>query len=270
MLRTTVTGTMSGPPVSVILTTRDRPRFLAVALRCYKHQTYPHRELIVVDDGEEFPVAEQTVAALGGRLLHVEPGTPLGTKLNRGVEMARGPLCQKMDDDDWYAPRFLETMIGSVVSNRQRVCRPTLAFLMPFLFFDVARWEVRRSVDINAPGATLLFAREDWETGPFRPVRFDEDVWYVLDQLECGVTVLPVRALELFMAVRHRGASRDRGHTWTHQGNGEALEDYLGRRPLIAEGPEGLLPAWALQFYREVQRDSQRGGARSEPTRRRA
>ncbi len=99
---------------------------------------------------------------------------------------ARGPLCQKMDDDDWYAPRFLETMIDSVVANRQQVCRPTLAFLMPFLFFDVARWEVRRSIDVNAPGATLLFAREDWEARPFRPVRFDEDVWYLLDQLRRG------------------------------------------------------------------------------------
>src|SRR5215216_5164074 len=152
-----VTGAMAGPSVSVILTTRDRPRFLAVALRCYAHQTYPRRELIVVDDGEEFPVDEQVVATLGGRLVRLAPGTPLGTKLNRGLEIARGPLCQKMDDDDWYAPRFLETMIHSVVSNHQQVCRPTLAFLMPFLFFDVARWEIRRSIDVNAPGATLLF-----------------------------------------------------------------------------------------------------------------
>jgi glycosyltransferase involved in cell wall biosynthesis len=261
---------MSGPPVSVILTTRDRPRFLSVALRCYAHQTYPHRELIIVDDGEEFPVDEQSVATLGGRLVRLDPGTPLGTKLNRGVEISRGPLCQKMDDDDWYAPRFLETMIGSVVSNRQQVCRPTLAFLMPFLFFDVARWQVRRSVDINAPGATLLFAREDWEAWPFRPVRFDEDVWYLLDHLKRGGTVLPVRAPEIFLAVRHRGASQDRGHTWTHQGNGEALEDYLGRRPLFAEGPEGLLPEWALQFYRELQRDLLSSEAQVEPTRLRA
>ena len=246
---------MTGPFVSVILTTRDRPRFLAVALRCYAHQTYPHRELIVVDDGEDFPVDEHAVATLGGRLVRLDPGTPLGTKLNRGVEISRGPLCQKMDDDDWYAPRFLETMIGSVESNRQEVCRPTLAFLMPFLFFDVARWEIRRSVEINAPGATLLLGRDDWGDSPFRPVRFDEDVWYLLDHLKQGGTVVPVLAPETFLAVRHRGASQDRGHTWTHQGDGEPLEDYLGRRPLFTAGPEGLLPDWALRFYSELQRD---------------
>jgi glycosyltransferase involved in cell wall biosynthesis len=255
------------PSVSVILTTRDRPRFLAVALACYQHQTHSRRELIVVDDGDAFPADEASVAAVGGRLLRVEPGTPLGAKLNHGLEAARGPLCQKMDDDDWYAPRFLETMISSVLESRREVCRPSLAFLMPFLFFDVARWEVRRSVDANAPGATLLFGREEWEARPFRPVRFDEDVWFLLDQTDAGVTAVPVRALECFLAVRHQGAGRDRGHTWTHQGNGERLEAYMARRPLHEGGPEALLPAWALAFYRALRREllSNGGTAASGP-----
>src|SRR4051794_33498707 len=90
------------PLISVIITTRDRPYLLPVALTCYQHQTYPRRELIVVDDGEEFPADAARVAAVGGRLIRVEPGTPLGTKLNAGVEAADGRFCQKMDDDDWY------------------------------------------------------------------------------------------------------------------------------------------------------------------------
>jgi glycosyltransferase involved in cell wall biosynthesis len=246
---------LGAPAVSVVLTTRNRPRFLSVALACYRHQTYPRRELIVVDDGDEFPVDEAAVDAAGGRLVRVEPGTPLGTKLNRGVEAARGPLCQKMDDDDWYAPRFLETMVAAFLADRREVCRPSIAFLMPFLFFDVARWEVRRSIAVNAPGATLLFAREEWEARPFRPVRYDEDVWFLLDQLRLGAAALPVRAPELFLAVRHQGVGRDRGHTWTHQGDGEQLEAYLARRPLREGGPEALLPDWALAFYRELRRE---------------
>jgi glycosyltransferase involved in cell wall biosynthesis len=243
------------PLVSVILTTRDRPRLLPIALACYRHQTYPRRELIVVDDGEEFPANADRVAAVGGRLIRVEPATPLGTKLNRGVEAARGRFCQKMDDDDWYAPRFLETMVSSVRASWRVVCRPTIAFLMPFLFFDVARWEVRRSIRVNIPGATLLFGRDDWETRPLRPVRSDEDVWFVLDQTGAGVTPLPVRAPELFLAVRHRGASRNRAHTWTHQMSGQTLEAYLAQRPLYEGGPEALLPKWALAIYRELRRD---------------
>jgi glycosyltransferase involved in cell wall biosynthesis len=256
-----VSDERDAPLVSVILTTRDRPRFLPVALACYEHQTYPARELIVVDDGDEFPANAAGVAAVGGRLIRVAPGTPLGTKLNRGVDAAGGRFCQKMDDDDWYAPRFLETMVSSVLASWRVVCRPTVAFLTPFLFFDLARWEVRRSVPTNIPGATLLFGRDEWEARPLRPVRRDEDVWFVLDQTREGVSALPVRAPELFLAVRHRGARLDRGHTWTHQVSGQALEEHLARRPLYHRGPEALLPKWALATYRELRRDLLAGAA---------
>src|SRR5581483_2994562 len=95
------------PFVSVLLTTRDRPRLLPVALACYRQQTYPNRELIVVDDGGRVPADRSAVEAVGGRLLRVAPGAWLGEKLNVGAEAARGALCQKMDDDDWYGPDFL-------------------------------------------------------------------------------------------------------------------------------------------------------------------
>jgi glycosyltransferase involved in cell wall biosynthesis len=246
------------PRVSVILTTRDRPRLLEVALACYRHQTYPRRELIVVDDGATFPADAAAVTVAGGRLIRVEPGMPLGAKLNRGVSEARGSLCQKMDDDDWYAPQFLETMVGALLARSKVICRPALAFLMPFLFFDVARWEVRRSIDNNAPGATLLFAREDWQERPFRAVRQDEDVWFLRDQVHAGLSPCPVQGLETFLAVRHGGSTGgtlDRGHTWTRQGNGQLLEDYLRERPLHTKGPAALLPAWALAFYQGLRHD---------------
>lgn len=243
------------PLVSVILATRDRPRLLGLALRYYRDQTYPRRELIVVDDGELFPVDREAIAALDGRLIRMEPGTPLGTKLNAGVELAKGTLCQKMDDDDWYAPTFMEKMTAAVLAAQAEVCRPTIAFLVPFLFFDVAKWEIRQSHASNAPGATLLFSRETWEVRQFRPLFQDEDVWFFLDQLRWGATVLPVRALEDFLAVRHRGATLDRGHVWTHQHDGSTLEDNLKLRPLYVRQPEDLLPEFALKVYRELQQE---------------
>src|SRR4051794_28154272 len=101
------------PLVSVVLATHERPAFLPLALACYRQQTYPNRELIVVDDGADYPVAAADVAACGGRLLRYEPGTPLGAKINLGLRQAAGPLCLKMDDDDWYAPDFLNTLVAA-------------------------------------------------------------------------------------------------------------------------------------------------------------
>lgn len=240
------------PLVSVVMATRDRPRLLSVALRCYQHQTYPRRELIVVDDGVDHPADESAVVAAGGRLVCAAAGTPLGAKLNLAVAAARGRFCQKMDDDDWYAPSFMATMMAGLLASFRVTCTPTVAFLMPFLFFDVARWEVRRSLDNNAPGATFLFAREDWEERPFRGVQFDEDTWFLLDHLHAGGSYLPISGLETFLAVRHTGSRGERGHTWTHQATGQVMEAHMRERRLYASTPEALLPAWALDVYREL------------------
>jgi len=255
MSHTVKSPALAQPLVSVILTTRDRPSLLAIALACYQHQTYPHRELIVVDNGEAYPVDQAQVEAYGGRLLRVAPETTLGAKLNCGIQEARGALCQKMDDDDWYAPSFIESMVAAILGSNKGVCRPEVAGLSPFLFFDVALWEVRRSVDRNIPGATLLFHRDDWLERPFRDVLGDEDTWFMLDQMREGRTILPVHRPEIFLAVRHTGGTRNRHHTWTHQWDGRTLEAYLQERPLHPGGPEAVLPAWALASYRELQRD---------------
>src|SRR5262249_43541809 len=137
------------PLVSVVLTTRNRPRFLTVALACFRHANYPNRELIVVDDGDVHPVDAAKVDAAGGRLIRVAPGTTIGEKLNRGLQDARGTWCQKMDDDDWYGPGFLDAMIAAIADSRAELCKPLVAFVMPFLFFEVTSWEVRQSLVNN-------------------------------------------------------------------------------------------------------------------------
>lgn len=243
----------------MVLATRDRPRFLPLALAGYRQQTYPHRELIVVDDGDRFPAAEEAVAQAGGRLLRVAPGTPLGSKLNAGIAVARGQLIQKIDDDDWYGPTFLAAMVDTLRARWATVCRPTLVFLSPFLFFDVGAWRMHRSRRGHLPGATLLFPRDLWEEAPFRPLPGDEDVWFLLDHARLGATAATADAIETYLAVRHAGLGADRGHTWTHQGTGVPLEDEVRRLDVYGRPPEALLPDWALAAYRSLRGDGVMG-----------
>lgn len=243
------------PLVSVILTTRDRPRFLAIALRCYAHQSYENRELIVVDDGDSFPVDPARVAEAGGRVIRVAHGSSIGAKLNAGIETARGHLCQKMDDDDWYGPRFLERLVERRLAVQSDLCLPLMTFMMPFLFFELEPWEIRRSIDRNVPGATLMFDRDDWRERPFRDLARDEDVWFYHDHTRLGTRSVPIDDIDIYLAVRHHGISGDRGHTWTHQHGQQTLEEYLRSRPLHPRQPEDLLPEWALHAYRGLRAD---------------
>ncbi len=242
------------PLVSVILTTRDRPRLLRIALACYRHQTYEPRELIVVDDGELHPADEDEIRAAGGMLIRLNTVTPLGAKLNVGAGAGRGRLCAKMDDDDWYGPAYLATMVDAILRRSSTVCRPLIAFVSQFLFFDIASWTVRDTTSGSVPGATLVFAREDWEERPFRHIAHHEDMWFLRDQLASGVSILPVTTPDLFMAVRHRAGVGERGHTWTQQWQGQDIDSYvLGHDSY--RSPEELLPDWAITAYRGLQRD---------------
>jgi glycosyltransferase involved in cell wall biosynthesis len=240
------------PLVSVVLTTRDRPRLLPVALACFEHQTYANKELIVVDDGAEFPADVSAVVAGGVNLIRVPTATPLGIKLNQGVDAGRGRLCMKMDDDDWYAPAYLETSVAALLESERVTCRPTVVLHLGFLFFDLKTWQLHESTEYNAPGATLMFSKDDWRNHPFRPVPTDEDTWFFRDQINSGAVVLPVKSPDTYVAIRHRGHRGTFRHTWTYQGDGRTMEQYLANRPQYEKAPEALFPDWALRVYRRI------------------
>ena len=237
------------PLVSMILTTRDRPRCLQIALRCYDHQTYPRKELVVVDDGAHWPADPHAVAAVGGRLIRVEPGTPLGTKLNRGIAESTGDLCQKMDDDDWYGSHFLQRMVKFWRKNQRHLSWPVLMGNAPHLVFDLNRWEIRSNLG-QVAGGTLLFAREVWEQQPFRDIVKAEDAWFILDQLRLGSRLVRVDGESTFMLVRHGGIGLDRGHTWRYWWN-QTVEEVVKQLPTY-EQPEAVLPDWAVAAYAEI------------------
>jgi glycosyltransferase involved in cell wall biosynthesis len=222
-----------------------------MALACYARQTHPRRELIVVDDGEIAPVDRTAIDKVGGSLLRLPPGTPLGDKLNAGFDQAKGSWCQKMDDDDWYGPGFLATMWSAVCADRTTRCRPIVAGVMPFIFFDLLQWELRSSAGNQVSGSTLFFAREDWKQRPFRPISRGEDDWFLRDQFGGGAVLLHVRAQDTFMAVRHRGVGSQRGHTWSRENDGQDVENTFSRLPLYRR-PDELLSREDVAFYRSV------------------
>ena len=95
------------PLVSCLMVTADRGAFCRRAVRCFLRQTYPHRELVVVDDGAEDlePVLRDVPA---DQLVYVKldrtPGQVLGHLRNVSLDRARGSVVLQWDDDDWIHP----------------------------------------------------------------------------------------------------------------------------------------------------------------------
>jgi glycosyltransferase involved in cell wall biosynthesis len=107
------------PRVSCIMPTRDRRRFVPLAIDYFLRQDYPNRELIVVDDGRE-RIADLLPADVRVRYV-ATPKASIGAKRNAALREASGAYVAHWDDDDWYAPGRLSRQIAPLAAGKADV-----------------------------------------------------------------------------------------------------------------------------------------------------
>lgn len=226
--------------VSSILATRNRREFLPQALRCFLRQSYANRELIIVDDSDK-PAGDLCAGLPGVRYIRLTQPTNTGTKLNIGIEAARGDVLQKIDDDDFYHRDFLSIAEDRLpASGTHEHVVAWCCFLV--LFRGDAR--PRHSGHGWAAGGTLCFHRELWKRHPFRDVPSRVDAWFLFDSRPRMISVC---SPEHYILVRH-GAN-----TWT-QMEGGATDEYLDLRPFYRKPLEALVEPEDVSFYRAFTR----------------
>ncbi|MCL4533651.1 MAG: glycosyltransferase [Bacteroidetes bacterium] len=116
-------GRSPRPLVSVIIPTYNRPDRLKLAVESVLRQTYPNFEVIVVNDGG--PAAEEAIKESygGGRVWYVHVGRNLerSAARNLGLRLARGKYIAYLDDDDFYEPQHLETLVEALEASGAQV-----------------------------------------------------------------------------------------------------------------------------------------------------
>ncbi len=100
--------------ISVICPTYNRHNRHANLYSAFKNQTYENKELLILDDSSSpsdffIMLKDPTV-----KYQHVMTRDSIGQKRNMLIEMASGSLIAHFDDDDYYAPSYLETMVQSL------------------------------------------------------------------------------------------------------------------------------------------------------------
>jgi len=225
--------------VSCIMSTRDRREFIPEALRCFSRQTYQESELIVVDDGMK-SVGDLCHGVPRVRHIQLYKPANTGTKLNIGIERARGDILQKIDDDDYYHPDFLKLAVARLPS------RPSVRTLVAwdcFLVLLAGETQLRHSGHGWEAGGTFCFHRKLWELKPFRDVAKNEDYWFVNDHRPC---IRRVCAADYYMLVRHGR------NTWRLM-SGKCVDSYFRSLPLYWKELEVVVPPEDLTFYRSLQ-----------------
>jgi len=108
---------MNEPSVTAVMVTGKHPDRLPLARRAidsFLAQSYPHRDLLIINDGLD-PVLEQPCDHV--RELQFSGGKTLGELRNVGIEKAIGDFVIQWDDDDWYRDDRISTQVEGLVRS---------------------------------------------------------------------------------------------------------------------------------------------------------
>jgi glycosyltransferase involved in cell wall biosynthesis len=108
--------------VSVITPTYQRRPFMTALIQMYQQQTYPKEKMewIILDDGRDkvedvFKEAANTIPNL--RYIYHPEKLRIGEKRNRLNQEAKGNIIIAMDDDDYYPPQRIQTVVDAFVKH---------------------------------------------------------------------------------------------------------------------------------------------------------
>lgn len=121
------------PRVSVVVTTFNRPAFLADALQALREQSWRALEVVLVDDGSTDPEAIAYLDGLDGEFrdagwkLVRQANRYLGAARNAGWRASTGDLVIFHDDDNFSPPDLVETYVRAILKSGADIATCTMA-----------------------------------------------------------------------------------------------------------------------------------------------
>lgn len=166
---------IAGPLVSCVMVSRGATRTAAIAIECYRRQSYANRELVIVSATRDSQV-QQLVADIADPTIHyhkVEDRT-LGELRNVSVARAAGEFICHWDDDDIYHPDRLALQMAAIAATGARAC-----CLSRLLLWWPERELLRVSYERAWEGSLLA----DRSVVPIFPALAREEDRYVVDRI---------------------------------------------------------------------------------------
>ncbi|MBP0616674.1 glycosyltransferase [Jiella mangrovi] len=205
------------PLVSVVVPTM-RPELVPFALECYRSQDYENKELIIVvnRDGcmpsDIYPMLRESDNA---RVLKVPNEQAIGACMNVGIGHSNGQYWAKMDDDDYYGPRYLsDTMLNRNFTDFDIVGKSQhFVYIEDYdkLYLHKKDWAAHSLNHFVAGGTFVVRKTPDPEMMFDEKVRGYADIDFLLRNLDNGRTVVSGDPFNFILIRRADKTS----HTWT-------------------------------------------------------
>jgi len=193
------------------MVTRNRRDLARRAVECFAAQTWKHRELVIIDDGDEdYQPMLEPYAAAGHQISYHRStridGVLLGALRNRAIDAANGEVCIQWDDDEWYHPDRIAVQISHLGSGSAVALSWTL---MTVQSPDFGRLAFRADAGLATPG-TVLHRRD---AARYPNLARGEDSVFLRSLSAAGaVTVLDREWSHLFVRCFHGANTWDEQH----------------------------------------------------------
>lgn len=107
------------------MVTANRMQLARRAVQCFSQQSYPNKELVILDDGEQDyePILRDIPSdQLNYIQIQKNPDTVLGALRNITLSEARGEILIQWDDDDWYHPERITRQLSVLQQGVDACC----------------------------------------------------------------------------------------------------------------------------------------------------
>ena len=194
------------PLISCVMPTYNRRPFIQLALECFRAQTYPRKELVVVDDGSD-PVADLLEGVAEVKYRRLARRLTIGAKRNLACQEAQGDIIAHWDDDDWYAPMRLEFQVAPLLAGTADLTGLASRFVLEMprgQFWTTADRLHRRMFVGDVHGGTLLYRRSILEENIRYPeINLAEDAILIQQALRRDKRLLRLENADMFVYLRH-------------------------------------------------------------------
>lgn len=180
----------SAPRVGIVVRTRDRPLFVTRALESVLAQTFADWQVMLVNDGGDRAALEAAVAEAGlaghfeaGRMIMLQHDVSVGRSdaFNRGAAALTTEFVCCLDDDDTWAPEFLDALVD--LYDRTRPLAADLggvASLVSAIREDIQTIDgVEVLVPMGEDGLPNAFLRSDFFLNPIAYATYRHDLYPV-------------------------------------------------------------------------------------------
>lgn len=127
------------------------------AIQCFQSQSYPNKELIIVNNAfSQFEASKLNIAA-SDNVFIIDTPTHLhaGMARNFGIRAANGQILSQFDADYWHDSDRLSSQIAAMAENQAQICMLTKTLKYSFCSGNASIY--RNSKDVAL--ATMVFIR---------------------------------------------------------------------------------------------------------------